>query len=163
MSTGSILTELAQQIRGFTLKLLSEAQPQWLRFAPAGTTNHMLWHAGHALWLQDVLGVQLLSGRSELPDGWAETFGSNCQPLAFTRRWPTQDEVRNLLEAQLQRISQLLHAASEEQLQSVANSSRGSATIAQRIIHGWHDEAKHSGEMYLLLKLCRAGADLRQA
>ena len=33
----------------------------------------------------------------------------------------------------------------------------GSDTLAGRIIHGLHDEARHQGEMYLLLKLCRLG------
>ncbi len=46
--------------------------------------------------------------------------------------------------------------AGDERLAKTADPGRGTATISDRIIHGLHDEAKHSGEMYLILKLCRA-------
>jgi hypothetical protein len=34
----------------------------------------------------------------------------------------------------------------------------GHRSLLSTIVHGLHDEAKHQGEMYLLLKLCRARA-----
>ena len=43
-------------------------------------------------------------------------------------------------------------AASEARLAEITN-DRGD-TLVGRIIHGLHDEARHQGEMYLLLKLC---------
>ena len=55
------LAELARQIRGETLKLLAAAPDDWLTFAPEGTSNHILWHAGHAVWLQDVLFVEVVT------------------------------------------------------------------------------------------------------
>src|SRR5690606_26520099 len=130
--------------------------PEWLTFAPAGTSNHILWHAGHALWLGDLLCVELLTGQSELPPGWAGTFGMQCRPPQQTSDWPSRDELAALLERQLQRVLELLETTTDEQLAEPADLSRGPASVSARIIHGLHDEAKHCGEMYLLLKLCRA-------
>ena len=156
MTTGATIHELARQVRRDTLAVLLAADASWLTYAPPGTSNHILWHAGHALWLVDVLGIELLGGRSELPPGWAETFGMNCRPPNQTNDWPSQSELAGLLQRQLQRLLNLLDAASDQQLAQPADLSRGPAPISARIIHGLHDEAKHCGEMYLLLKLCRA-------
>lgn len=152
--TTTALPELARQVRTDTRRLLAAARPEWLTWAPPGTSNHLLWHGGHALWLGDVLGVQLLTGQSELPEGWAELFGMNCLPVKERKVWPARAEVDQLLAKQLQRLLQLLTAVDEQRLWQPV---RGE-TLAGRIIHGLHDEAKHQGEMYLLLKLCRAGA-----
>src|SRR5262245_7119730 len=71
---------LAQEVRSDTIQLLQAARPAELTWAPAGTSNHLLWHAGHGLWLQDVLCLRLLSGRSELPAGWEERFAMGSRP-----------------------------------------------------------------------------------
>ena len=156
MSCSAALQELAKQVRSDTVELLDAAQPKWLTYAPLGTSNHILWHAGHALWLQDVLCIQMLLGHGELPPGWNETFGMNCQPISETTDWPSRPEVRKLLTAQLGRILHLLESVTESKLQEITDPARGPAIVADRIIHGFHDEAKHSGEMYLLFKMCRA-------
>lgn len=156
MGTAATLQELARQVRGDTLLILDAAQPDWLTFAPPGTSNHILWHAGHALWLQDALCVRLLTGQGELPAGSEGKFGMNCRPVSQTADWPSRQELRELLRAQLGRVLELLAATGDERLLKLADGSRGTATIADRIIHGWHDEAKHCGEMYLILKLCAA-------
>ena len=158
MSVSATLQEMARQVRRDTLKILDAAEPNWLTYAPPGTSNHILWHAGHALWLQDVLCVQLLTGHDELPVGWSEKFGMDCRTVSQTKDWPSRDELRELLQGQLRRVLQLMANTTNERLTQTADSSRGTATIADRIIHGLHDEAKHSGEMYLIFKLCRAGA-----
>jgi hypothetical protein len=154
MSESIALQELARQVRGKTIQLLTEARPEWLTWAPPGTSNHILWHAGHAIWLQDVLCLQPLTGQSSLPEGWAETFGMDCRPVKSTTEWPSVARLQSLLREQLERMLEALAAADDLALAKIAN-TRGD-TLAARIIHGLHDEAKHQGEMYLLLKLCRA-------
>ena len=155
MSHGMLLSQLAREVRGSTLEILMAAKTAWLTWAPPGTTNHMLWHAGHALWLSDVMCVEPLSGKSELPHGWSATFGMDSQP-ATTIDWSARDEVQALLARQLARMSHLLGKVTDEQLASRAPKLGGRSNLAGWIIHGLHDEAKHSGEMYLLWKLCRA-------
>ncbi len=150
-----VLRELARQVRGATLRGLQATPDEWLTWAPPGTANHILWHAGHALWLQDLLCIRLLTGQGELPPGWSETFGASCRPPQQTSDWVSGAELAGLLQSQLERILELLSATSDRQLAQVADPTRGTATVAARIIHGFHDEAKHSGEMYLLWKLCR--------
>jgi hypothetical protein len=148
MTTNEALQELARQVRRDTIRVLDAAEPAWLTYAPAGTSNHILWHAGHALWLQDVLCERLLGAGGKLPSGWDDKFGMNCTPPNETREWPSREE--------LERVLDLLAAASDDRLADIADPGRGSATLADRILHGLHDEAKHCGEMYLLFKMCRA-------
>lgn len=62
MAHGDVLKELARQVRGDTLQVFDATQDDWLTWAPPGTSNHILWHAGHAVWLQDLMCVELLSG-----------------------------------------------------------------------------------------------------
>jgi DinB superfamily len=153
------LAELAQQVRRGTLQLLHVPEASWLTWSPPGTSNHILWHGGHALWVQDVLCIQPLVGTSELPRGWADTFGQNCRPVSETTEWPSDDEVRAHLESQLHRILGLL----VERAETIAINAResppgGGWPLLAGMIHAWHDEARHQGEMYLLHKLCRARA-----
>lgn len=161
MNTSGMLQELARQVRRDTIRVLDSAEPAWLTYAPAGTSNHVLWHAGHAIWLQDVLCERLLGAGGDLPPGWPEKFGMDCKPPSETDEWPCREELRGLLQAQLGRILDLLADASDNRLAEIADSSRGSATMSDRIIHGLHDEAKHCGEMHLILKLCRVQGNVQ--
>jgi hypothetical protein len=101
-----------------------------------------------------VLCLESLTGRSELPPGWADLFGMNSRPVKATPGWPSREELIERLTAQLARIHAALAQTTDDRLAEVIN-PRGD-TLASRIIHGLHDEARHQGEMYLLLKQCRA-------
>ena len=157
MSRIIFLEELARQVRTGTLELLRATRESWLTWAPDGTSNHLLWHAGHALWLQDVLCIQPLTRASELPDGWDKSFGAHCRPVRTTTQWPGRTEVQRLLEAQLARLLELFQREASRLTRTADTPAQWSAT--RGIIHGLHDEARHQGEMYLLLKLCRARGD----
>jgi hypothetical protein len=152
----SAVAELARQVRGTTQQLIGVPAPDWLTWTPAGTSNHLLWHAGHAVWLQDALGIESITGRSELPRGWAEIFGMNSRPAAISS-WPDVAEVRAQLQAQLTRYLDLISSEAET-IVARANkrSPSGGWPLLPGMIHGWYDEAKHQGEMYLLHKLRRA-------
>jgi len=150
------LSELAAQVRSTTVRLLEVPERTILTWTPKGTSNHILWHAGHALWVVDVLTVEPVTGHSELPKGWEATFGQDSRP-AETVKWPDGAEVCVLLESQLERVSKLF----SEYAESIVE--RASETIPQNgwpllagIIHGWHDEARHQGEMHLLMKLYKS-------
>src|SRR5262245_52949188 len=108
MSELSVLRELVRQVRGHTLRLLDAAHPEWLTWAPPGTSNHVLWHAGHAVWLQDALCIEPLTDTSELRPGWADMFGMQCRPVLQTKVWPNRNVVRHALQQQLDLILVLL-------------------------------------------------------
>jgi hypothetical protein len=97
------LSELAAQVRSLTLRQLEVSERSILTWTPHGTSNHILWHAGHALWVADILTVEPLTGCSELPNNWAGTFGQDSRPSEITK-WPDGAEVFNLLETQLDRV-----------------------------------------------------------
>ena len=150
------LVELARQVRGGTIELLEACPEEWLLWSPPGTSNHILWHAGHAVWLQDALFLRPLTGGSTLEDGWAAKFGMNCRPPAETRDWPTRSVLVFRLRLQLEEmlVALIKHADRLEEI--TPPPVRGWGLVAG-ILHGLHDEARHQGEMYLLFKLCRAG------
>ena len=71
-------------------------------------------------------------------------------------QWPTAGDVHELLKAQISRVQDLFDSEAETIV------SRASELIPQNgwpllpgIVHGWHDEARHQGEMHLLTKLYR--------
>jgi hypothetical protein len=150
---------LVREVRGKTLELLDAAQPHELTWSPPGTANHILWHAGHALWLQDVLCLRLLSGRISLPGPWEAFFGAGSRPQSPPGPWPSRDEVRYELAGQLPRLLSALAPLTWQQLDTRPRfaGTNGGRTLRQSVIHGLHDEANHQGEMYLLLKLQRLG------
>jgi hypothetical protein len=152
----SDLAILAYQVRDCTLKLFDATDSDALTWTPPGTANHILWHAGHAVWVADVLSIEPITGSRELPSGWAEKFGQNSQP-ATIRDWPKGTEVRSRLEMQLKRILDLIHER-REMIVAKADQTppEGGWPLLHGMIHGWHDEARHQGEMYLLQKLRRA-------
>lgn len=151
----SDLAILAYQVRDCTLKLFDATDSDALTWTPPGTANHILWHAGHVVWVADVLSIEPITGKSELPPGWAENFGQDSQP-ATVRHWPEATEVRSRLESQLKHILDLLHERREMIAEADETPLEGGWPLLHGIIHGWHDEARHQGEIYLLQKLRRA-------
>lgn len=150
-----MLTVLADEVRAKTLLILEATPDAWLHWAPPGTQNHIAWHAGHCLWLADALCVEPITGRGELPGGWAETFGMTGRPPARTTDWPEKAELYSRLAGQLVRVKQLLAGLDGERLtRPMPRPARG--TLGRLIVHGFHDEANHQGEMYLLFKQRRA-------
>lgn len=145
---------LTEQVRRATLDLLEGPPEEWLTWAPAGTSNHMLWHAGHSLWVQEILTLRPLIGGDRLPAGWTETFGEKCRPVAETTDWPAISDLARLLKEQLVLVhdtlemkSSVLHDQAQRMVPEVG------WPLLAGLIHGWHDEARHHGEMYLLFKM----------
>jgi hypothetical protein len=152
-----VLQELAVEVRSKTVQLLDYAPPQFLTWAPAGTANHILWHAGHAVWLQDVLCLAIATGKSELPPGWSATFGMGSRPGRQQGKWPSKEEVRRQLQIQLPQLIEVIGRLTPEELEALPRYGHpgDDRTLQECIVHGLHDEANHQGEMYLLLKLLK--------
>ncbi len=66
MTPQFVIQELARQVRRGTMQMLEAAPADRLTWAPPGTSNHILWHAGHALWLQGVLCLEPLTGSTAI-------------------------------------------------------------------------------------------------
>jgi hypothetical protein len=91
--------------------------------------------------------------QSELPAGWAEKFGQHSQP-ATVGKWPERTEVCARLESQVKHILDLLHEHRKMIVAKANHAPReGDWPLLYGMIHGWHDEARHQGEIYLLQKL----------
>src|SRR4051812_32983480 len=142
---------LANEIRGRTLRMLGGLSDEQARFAAPGLHNTILWHAGHSLLVVEHLVVMNLTGSEQIgyPPDWWDKFGWNSDPRTVTS-WPRIEEVRTHLARQLPRLIGLIEAADETRLAHLDAEGR---PMRYEIVHGLHDEALHSGEIYLLKKM----------
>lgn len=152
------LQDFAVAIRRHTLMLLDLFTDRETLWHPRGTSNHALWHAGHVLWVQDVLCLQIINGTGELPSGWGPMFEMGSRPGRQRGGWPGKSEIREQLEKQIPRIVETLDSVSPSDLDARPRFAHAGdpRTLWECVSHGFHDEANHQGEMYLLLKLKRS-------
>jgi len=155
MGDVALLLDLMRQVRRETCRTLQAVPVAALTWTPAGLHNPPLWHAGHALWLQDLYAIQPLTGRSELPDGWVERFAEGSQP-ATVEAWPERAMVAEALAAQHRQAEALLTAAGGDEPGAAQVAGQPWRRFASGLIHGLHDEARHQGQLYLLIKMYRA-------
>jgi hypothetical protein len=157
MSDESLLL-LLDEVRGKTLRLLQGVTDKDARWSPPGLHNHVLWHAGHSFVLVESLAMEALGDQPEIPEGWFEMFSWQSDPAQIASdRWPPLAQVIAHLTDQHVRLRRVIEGLSEEQLSSPMP-GRGSRTVRYSILHGLHDEACHSGEIWLLRKLIRSSA-----
>ena len=157
MSDQSLLL-LLDEVRGKTLRLLqgvSEDETQW---APPALHNHILWHAGHSFVLVESLVMEAIGELPQIPEGWFDIFSWQSDPAhVASYRWPTLAQVIAELTDQRTRLRRMIDSLGDEDL-SRALPGRGNHTARYAIIHGLHDEACHSGEIWLLRKMIRSAA-----
>lgn len=156
MSDRPLLTAF-DEIRGRTLRLIDVPQADAL-WTPAGTDNPILWHAGHIFVVVETLCADALDpaqkdaegkGALAIPPGWFDAFGWNSTPENDSREsWPPIAEIAAHLREQHTRLRAALSQLSESQLSQPTESP-----ARRRILHAFHDEALHGGEIKLLRKL----------
>jgi len=152
MADQTLLT-LLDEVRGKTLQVLEGLSPEQARWAPAGLQNTILWHAGHSYIVVEWLTMQALGRAPQAPEGWFESFSWESRPATVPEgRWPTLESVVAQLQAQQRRLRTLFSSLTPEQLESKAPNNPD-RTVRTRIVHGLHDEARHSGEISLMRKL----------
>jgi len=145
------LLSLLDIVRGKTLRILADVTDEQAKFS-AGLANHILWHAGHILVVNERLGVSVAAGAEPvLPPGWADTFGPKSKPATISK-WPSLDDVLIKLRDQQTRFNTALLSVPDDRLGVIVNDVRN-WTLRQSVVYGLNDEAAHTGEIYLLKKL----------
>ncbi len=152
-----LLQVLADEVRAKTLRLLGEAKDTELMWSPHGIANHILWQAGHILWVTDLLCIEAITGRSDFPPEWYDIFSNKCRPAGQIKKWPSRALVREQLENQRPRLIDAIGTVSKKDLIGPPRTETlgTDRTLCYWVTHGLHDEANHQGEMYLLLKMQR--------
>jgi hypothetical protein len=147
------LLVLLDEVRGKTLQVLEGVSPEHARWAPPGLQNTILWHAGHSYFVVEWLTMQSLGQEPSAPDGWFEMFSWESRPATVPAdRWPALESVVRELQAQQRRLRSLFASLTPEQLES-NSPAYPDRSVRNWIVHGLHDEARHSGEISLLRKL----------
>ena len=101
------------------------------------------------------LAVGPLSGQATAtyPEGWFESFSWKSNPAAV-KSWPAIESVVAALRSQLQFVTDKLQTLSPEDLnRNLSPDPAKPRTLRYSILHGFHDEAGHQGELYTLKKL----------
>ena len=151
------LVMLANEVRGKTLRVLTGVTDEQARYTGhAALNNSILWHAGHALWVVEKLGITPATGEQvRYPADWATLFAAGSSP-ATVESWPPLSAVVAALQDQLNRLTDLIKNLHVERLDSVIDAERN-RTLRYSMLHGLHDEACHCGEIQLLKKLLSKG------
>ena len=151
------LLMLLDEVRGKTLSILDAVPDAYALWAPPGLQNHILWHAGHSYVVVESLAMKAIGRQPEIPEGWFEMFSWESHPARVPPDlWPSLGEVIARLRTQHGRLRRVIGGLTEDQFdrRSASNPDR---TVRYAIVHGLHDEACHSGEAYLLLKMQALG------
>lgn len=147
---------LAKEIRGKTLRLLDGVTEEQALWTPAGLQNHILWHAGHALvvveYLWNFAGGPQGTKPTGYPQEWFPLFSWHSKPTPETT-YPSVAEVVAQLRVQLERVLTHLQTLDEATLSKNVGTPEKPKTMRYSILHGFHDEAGHQGEIHLLKKL----------
>ena len=152
---------LLDEVRGKTLRLLQGVTDQEARWSPLH--NHILWHAGHSFVLVESLVMEAVGDLPQIPEGWFESFSWHSNPAQIpSYRWPPLAQIVAELTEQRVRLRRVIEALTDEQLCRPLP-GRGSHTARYAILHALHDEACHSGEIWLLRKMIRSSTVSRSA
>jgi hypothetical protein len=152
------LIDMATQVRGKTLYLLTHVGEDEARLSVAGLHNTILWHGGHAMVvIEQLCLVDPFGMEPSYPSGWFEMFGWNSKP-SEVKVWPSLSEVVAALSEQRERLVAKLSSIDAATLDEPIGEPPHRSPRRSIIVHGLHDEACHQGEIYLLMKLLRRGA-----
>lgn len=147
------LQTLLDEVRHKTLQLLDGLTDEQARWTPPRLYNSILWHAGHSYILLEWLTMQALGAQPTCPERWFEMFSWASEPAETPADdWPKLEQVAYELRVQHGRIRKILSNLSDEELSSPSFSAPEKSP-RDRIVHALHDEACHSGEIWLLRKL----------
>jgi hypothetical protein len=147
------LMMMLDDVRQKTLNELKGLDDTHARWAPPGLQNSCLWHGGHAYFVTEFLTSRALGRQPEMSADWIKMFSWESNPAHTTpESWPPLEDVREALIAQHQRLRQILGELTPQQLDA-PEPGNPSRTVRYAILHGLHDEARHSGEITLLRKM----------
>jgi hypothetical protein len=147
------LLMLLDDVRQKTLNELNGLDDTHARWAPPGLQNSCLWHGGHAYFVTEFLTMRALGREPSIPQGWLQMFSWESNPAHTPpESWPPLDEVREALMEQHGRLRHVIGALTDAELDALepGNPLR---SVRFAIMHGLHDEARHSGEISLLRKM----------
>ena len=157
MSDSSLIL-LLDEVRHKTLELLEDVTEKQARWSPVGLQNSILWHAGHCYILLEWLTSQAIGAEPTCLPGWFEMFSWASRPVEIEpHEWPPLETVVYELRLQHGRVRKVIGHLPEERLTSPAL-GRPERTPRFLIVHALHDEACHSGEIWLLRKMLAASA-----
>lgn len=144
---------LLDDVRGKTLLELQGLDDVHARWAPPGLQNSCLWHGGHAYVVVEFLTMRALGREPILPEGWLKMFSWESNPAHVPpESWPPLEAVVAALNAQYRRLREVIAGLTAAQLDA-REPTNPERTVRYAIMHGLHDEARHSGEIKLLRKL----------
>ena len=156
---------ILNKARKATLSIVRDVAEEQARGLPDGEVNHILWHAGHIFVLLERCVFAATVGSddmpSSIPEGWWPLFGWNSKPQEVASdAWPSMASVRQSLEIQTERLQRDLSRFDDAFLSSpICWSDKRWYGRPKRIVilHGFHDELLHSGQIMQLKRMFDVG------
>ncbi|HZW82387.1 MAG TPA: DinB family protein [Candidatus Deferrimicrobium sp.] len=102
-------------VRTATLSAVEGLSDTEANAVPEGFSNNILWNLGHIYFVQERI-FHFAKEPLNIPEGFAQFFGSGTKPADWVGQPPAFSEVVGLLKAQPQRIRESLQKRLNEQV-----------------------------------------------
>jgi hypothetical protein len=162
MSIASRLELAINNLRGsrtFTKRFLTDlTDAEWF-WTPSEYTTHIAWQVGHITTAQYGLCLRRVRGRTKedeslISDAYIEAFSIGSKPVADPKEYPLLDEIKQVLEAVIERTVSELSKRSDAELEvpleqphPVFKTKLGAVEFAPQ------HEMVHAGQIAMLRRL----------
>lgn len=142
--------------RNYTLGLLDQTPvAEWFRQPPGGV-SHVAWQVGHLAYAEYRMALWRIRGPKPqdgdlISEKHRDLFGIESVPDPDPKKYPSQAEIRAVLERVHERALQELHGMNEAELdQPVPHPHRFATTKLRALLWCAHHEMLHAGQIGLL-------------
>ncbi|QOY34261.1 DinB family protein [Anaerobacillus isosaccharinicus] len=132
-------------IRKNTLKAFEDINEEKADYIPKGFKNNIRWHLGHLYVVQEKLAFTPLDLPMELPTEMLAFFAPGTAPEDWKTAPPTMEEIKTLLEKQIDRVYEALQDRLHEQVNHPFTTKSGLTleTVEQFLSFNLYHEGVH--------------------
>lgn len=151
--TKKVLQAQFKAVRGWVSKEYDETDQSLIDIVPAGFNNNLHWQFGHVVSTMEGELVRLLGKNDADKKRLQKSFGYGTSPDNFDDDTPSFDDLKALLDKQVEDFSFITSSALEKELdQPMLNQTNSCNLLGVFIAH----EAMHAGKIQEMKRLLEA-------
>jgi len=144
-------------LREKNLNLIESVSEKNLTYIPDGFSNHIYWHAGHILTVQESLLYRRTNLEMHIPESYLKYFAKGTSPEDFDESIPKISEIIKRLTISLLQIEKDILKYQNEKYDEPVMVSFGMrlTSFADALLALPYHEAYHFGSMKMLQKFLK--------